>query len=218
MRIRFGDCVVDTERRQVSRDAVEVPVSPKAYQLLTLLVDARPKALAKDYLYKELWPDTFVVDANLPNLIAEIRGALGDSAQQPRIIRTVHGFGYAFCADAEIVLPADASQFRTHWLLWEGRALPLGAGENVIGRGPDVQVRLDTPGVSRRHARILVDGEHVVIEDLDSKNGTFVGGERVTAARALAGGDEVSLGSVRVTFHATSPEASTETTKDRTDR
>src|SRR5512145_2481085 len=99
MRIRFDSCLIDTDTRQVLRDGHEALLSPKAYRLLMLLVEARPKAVAKEVLCQALWPDTFVVEANLSNLVGEIRAALADSAHHPRFIRTLHGFGYAFSGE-----------------------------------------------------------------------------------------------------------------------
>jgi DNA-binding winged helix-turn-helix (wHTH) protein len=222
MRIRAGETVIDTDRRQVLRGGREVALSPKAYQLLLLLLESRPKAMAKDTLYQALWPDTFVVEANLPNLIAEIRAALGDRTvdgggrtARSEVIRSVHGFGYAFSANAEVVqdLPAAAADaIRGYLLLGNGEALALRAKDSIVGRGPEVQVRLDLPGISRRHARIVFGETGATIEDLDSKNGTFVGAEPVNAPRLLKGGDEVSFGSVRVTFHLAGSDGSTETT------
>jgi DNA-binding winged helix-turn-helix (wHTH) protein len=98
MRLRFGDCEFDPDTREVFRGGKPVHVSPKAFALLAALVERRPKAISKDELHKLLWPDTFVSDANLPNLVAELREVLGDDAHQPRIIRTVPRFGYAFRA------------------------------------------------------------------------------------------------------------------------
>src|SRR5262249_38608957 len=152
--IRFGDCLIDMERRQVFRGEGEVSLSPKAFELLRLLIESRPKAIAKEKLQRYLWPNTFVVAANLPNLISEIPAALGESAQHPRIIRTVHRFGYAFAAEAEIVrtgteTPA-AGQSGVCWLQWGAVQLALSAGENIIGRGAEAQVRIQAPGVSRR--------------------------------------------------------------------
>jgi DNA-binding winged helix-turn-helix (wHTH) protein len=60
------------------------------------MVEAAPRALSKSELLEHLWPGTFVVEANLPHLIAEIREALEDTSRSPRFVRTVHGFGYAF--------------------------------------------------------------------------------------------------------------------------
>jgi DNA-binding winged helix-turn-helix (wHTH) protein len=211
MQIRFGDFVVDTETRQVLRRGKEVVLSPKAYRLLTLLVDARPKAVAKEALYQALWPDTFVVEANLSNLVGEIRAGLGDSAQHPQFIRTLHGFGYAF--SAEVAAAGSIEPDVTGYLIEaDGQALPLRGATSIVGRGSDVQVRLDLPGVSRHHARITIADGHAIVEDLQSKNGTFVRGERVGEPRTASPGDEIGFGSVRVTFHLTSPTLSTETT------
>jgi DNA-binding winged helix-turn-helix (wHTH) protein len=211
--IRFDGCAIDTDTRQVLRKGREASLSPKAYQLLILLVDARPKALAKDVLYQALWPDTFVVEANLSNLVSEIRAVLGDSAQQSRFIRTLHGFGYAFSADAE---SGHASHevgggIASYLITANGKAMPLHGREVIIGRTPEADVRLDLPGISRRHARVFRSAGGMVLEDLQSKNGTFVCGERITAPRVLADGDEVGFGSVRVTFRVASTDGSTET-------
>jgi DNA-binding winged helix-turn-helix (wHTH) protein len=216
MQLRFADCVIDTDRRQVFRGGREVTLSPKAYQLLTLLIDARPKALTKQRLSEQLWPNTHVVDANLPNLIGEIRTAIGDRAPAARFIRTLHGFGYAFCADANVVKAGTEGLAGSLpcWLVCNGQTLPLMAGENVIGRDPEVQIRLDASGVSRRHARIVVGGDSAVIEDLNSKNGTRVAGNRIAAPYALTNRDELRLGSVCLTFHVATPGAVTETIGD----
>ena len=87
-------------------------------------------------------------------------------------------------------------------LAWDRRRFPLSVGEHVIGRDPDVEVRLDASTVSRRHARLVVTAEGTVLEDFGSKNGTFRGGERVTAPVRLADGDAIRVGSLLVTFHA----------------
>jgi pSer/pThr/pTyr-binding forkhead associated (FHA) protein len=73
-------------------------------------------------------------------------------------------------------------------------------GENVVGRDPGVQVWLDSASVSRRHARITVEGDRVTVEDLNSKNGTRVRGNRISTPWRLADGDEVRFGSIGVTL------------------
>jgi pSer/pThr/pTyr-binding forkhead associated (FHA) protein len=97
-------------------------------------------------------------------------------------------------------------------LLREWERFALSAGENVIGRAENASIRLDAAGVSRRHARIVVSAGGVTIEDLDSKNGTTVRGERVTAPRALVDGDDVSVGSVRLLFRQMSSAVATTAT------
>ena len=214
MQIRFGDCVIDTETRQELRKGDEVVLSPKAYRLLILLVEARPKALAKDALCRALWPDTFVVEANLSNLVGEIRAALGDSARQARFIRTLHGYGSAFSAEADGSTGLGmAPEVLGYLIKPDGQALPLREPQSVVGRGSDVQVRLDLPGISRHHARITIADGQTTVEDLQSKNGTFVRGERIAETRTLTSGDELGFGSVRVSFHLASATESTETTQ-----
>ena len=87
MRARFDAFVLDSASRELLREGRGVAVSPKALDLLILLVDGRPRALTKGELHERLWPDTFVVDANLSNLVAELRAALEDNAREPRFIR-----------------------------------------------------------------------------------------------------------------------------------
>jgi Tol biopolymer transport system component/DNA-binding winged helix-turn-helix (wHTH) protein len=101
VRIRFGPFTLDLESRQLTSGSEDIHLEPKAFELLSALVLARPKALSKADLQERLWPGTFVAEANLSNLVAEIRAALGDPARAPKYVRTAHGFGYAFCGDAE---------------------------------------------------------------------------------------------------------------------
>jgi TolB-like protein/DNA-binding winged helix-turn-helix (wHTH) protein/Tfp pilus assembly protein PilF len=96
MQVSFGEFVLDLDSRELRRGAGPVRLSPKALQLLEILVINRPKALSKADLQDKLWPDTFVVDKNLANLVSEIRQALGDNPSAPGFIRTVPRYGYAF--------------------------------------------------------------------------------------------------------------------------
>jgi DNA-binding winged helix-turn-helix (wHTH) protein len=213
VKIRFGAFTLDLDTRQLTEREREIHLSPKAFELLTTLVTDRPKVLSKAVLQQKLWPKTFVAEANLSNLVSEVRDALGDRARSPVFIRTAHGFGYAFCgeatalSDASILAPARPAC----WLEWGTRRFPLSAGENVVGRDPDVEVRLDASTVSRRHARLVVTAEATTLEDFGSKNGTFRGGQRVTAPVQLADGDSIGIGSLLVTFHVRAALGSTET-------
>src|SRR5690242_11115660 len=159
MRLRFRDCVFDSDTREVSREGKPLPMPPKVFQLLELLIVERPKASSKEQIHERLWPDTFVSDANLANLAADLRAVLGDDAKKPRIIRTVQRFGYAFQAD---VAPEGrscdvaASVFR---LIWGDREISLSEGPNVLGRDRAAVAWLDAYSVSRQHARITVSGD-----------------------------------------------------------
>jgi DNA-binding winged helix-turn-helix (wHTH) protein len=211
MTARFGEFQLDEAGRQLLRGVEQVHLSPKAFDLLKLLLENRPRALSKTELHERLWPETFVVEANLANLIAEIRKALGDDARDPQFIRTVHGFGYAFCG-AVTERPAQrAAAPGNCWLIWEHGHVALADGENLIGRDRDVTVWLDSTTVSRHHARISVRPEQVTIEDLGSKNGTYVRGERITSAIPLTDGDQIAVGSVVLTFRGLACTPSTET-------
>jgi DNA-binding winged helix-turn-helix (wHTH) protein len=214
MRFHFGGCALDLDTRQLTRGGRESHLSPKAFDLLELLVSERPKVLAKSVLQQRLWPGTFVAEANLSNLVGEIRKALGDKSRAPQFIRTAHGFGYAFCADATVDRSSDAPGQASPpvcWLEWGKRRFPLSTGENVLGRDPDVAVRLDESTISRRHARLLVASGGTELEDLDSKNGTFRGDDRVVSPIRLTDGDVIRIGSLVVIFRLRAPAESTET-------
>jgi len=212
VRIVFGPFILDLDTRQVTRGGREIHLTTKAFDLLGVLALDRPKVLSKAMLQERLWPATFVAEANLANLVAEVRHALGDSAHAPVYIRTAHGLGYAFCCDAAVIGPRDlAAGNGSCWLEWDGRKLALAVGEHVIGRDPDVEIRVDQSTVSRRHARLVVTTEGALLEALVSKNGTFLGSERVSAPVPLTDGDAIRVGSVQMTFHVRTSVASEET-------
>ena len=212
--VSFGDFVLDPDAREVRRGTEPVLLSPKAYQLLELLVLNRPKALSKSALQDQLWPDTFVVEKNLVNLVAEIRIALGDDAAHPRFLRTIHRFGYAF-RDSTPGPPAGRTPARgkdpKFRLVWTGGRASLSDGEYVLGRDPDLELFLDSRDVSRRHARITIDGDAATIEDLESKNGTYVTDRKLETATRLVDGDTIRLGSFQLVFTAIRSRGSTET-------
>jgi DNA-binding winged helix-turn-helix (wHTH) protein len=213
MQIRFAAFVLNLDTRQLTREGREIHLEPKAFDLLSALLTERPKALSKAELQKRLWPETFVAEANLSNLVAEIRAALGDQARAPAFIRTAHGFGYAFSGDAISVASGDAPARRqpAGWLEWGTQRFPLAHGEHIIGRDPDLDITLDHSTVSRRHARLIVGLDGTVLEDFGSKNGTFRCGVRVDAPIVLADGDTIHIGSLLVTFHSRAHAMSTDT-------
>jgi len=204
VRARFAQFTIDSETRQLLSDGSEIHLSPKAFDLLCALIETRPKVVEKADLHARIWPDTYVVDANLNILIGEIRRALGDRAQDSRFIRTVHGVGYAFCGTA-----ADDPRPRTShralfcWVVWNGRTYQLAEGDNIIGRDPRSDLWLDADGVSRRHAIVRVDSnnQRVKLEDLGSTNGTFVERASVEGEVALSDGDLIQIGTVDLTVH-----------------
>jgi len=212
MRVRFGECVLDSDTRQLSVRGEAVHLSPKAFQFLELLLESRPKALAKSEIHERLWPGTFVSDGTLTSLLAEVRSATGDSARDPRFVRTVHRFGYAFSGIAEEVrggLSAVGGQKLIYRLIWGNREIALGLGENLFGRDEDAIVWIDDALVSRRHARIVIGETGAVLEDLDSKNGTYLRGKRIEAPTKLSDEDQIKIGPASVVFRIFKQTAST---------
>ena len=205
MPIVFGECVLDTQTRLLLRAGSPAHLTPKAFELLHALLEHRPRVLSKAELRQRLWPDTHVLEANLPNLVAEVRGAVGDAARNPRFIRTVHGFGYAFCGEATdpgpAALPGTERPF-VYRLEWTHGLAALAEGEYLLGRHRDSVVPIDTHAVSRRHARLRVGGGEAILEDLASRNGTFVRGERLAGPARLVDGDEFQLGPLRFILRA----------------
>jgi DNA-binding winged helix-turn-helix (wHTH) protein len=202
MTARFGEFTLDADLRRLRGRSGEIHLSPKAFDLLLLLVQNRSRVMSKGELQRRLWPDTFVVDTNLASLIAEIREALQDDAKEPRFVRTAHRVGYGFCADVVDATDDSSSGIRPSlcWLIMDGRRIPLQPGDNILGRDIHDGISIESPSVSRRHARISVTADHATIHDLGSKNGTYVHGERVATAVHLNDGDEVRVGSVVLKF------------------
>lgn len=210
---RFDEFSVDPGTRRLLRSGQELHLSPKAFDLLVTLIENREQALAKADLQQKLWPSTYVLETNLAGLVAEIRHVLGDAADDPRYVRTMHRFGYWFIGTVaqDPGAGAAAAPHSHYWVIWESRQIALGPGENVLGRAADAAVWIDAPGVSRHHARIRLADTDAILEDLGSKNGTYLRGERVTTAASLRDGDQIRLGSVVVTFRVPAPAGSTAT-------
>jgi pSer/pThr/pTyr-binding forkhead associated (FHA) protein len=110
-----------------------------------------------------------------------------------------------------LAAPAPAPLLSACRLVMGERIIPLRQGENVLGRSGDAQVCLDLARVSRQHARIVVTGRRAVIEDLESKNGTFLRGRRVDAASELADGDEICIGPAVLVFRSSGRDTTTQT-------
>lgn len=203
MHLVFGQCEFDSLRHVLLRHGRPTPLSPRAFRLLELLLDRRPEVISKSEIIGHLWPGTFVTDASLHNLVAEVRAATGDTPRAPRFIRTVSRLGYGFHGDAR---PASE---RTHaagtrpsgpQLVSRERAWNLLEGSNVLGRDHDCAVAIDSPGVSRQHARVVVTHGEATVEDLGSKNGTYVDGRRVNETTRLADGSQVRVGPVTMVY------------------
>ena len=209
MAVRFGSFVLAADARRVTRGGDDLHLTPKAFDLLLLLVDAAPRVVPKAELHTRLWPDTFVADTTLVGLVKEVRRVLGDTDAAAPIIRTVARVGYACAAPVHEEGPR-ATESR-HWLVADGRTFPLHTGTNTVGREPAADVWLDSGSVSRRHARLLVTDDGARLEDLDSKNGTTVNGRPVREPAPLRDGDQLIIGAVPLTYRTSASGLSTET-------
>ncbi len=206
----FGDFTLDPATRRLLRGTLDVHLTRKAFDLLSLLVIEAPKVLTKTELHDHLWPGTFVTEATLDSLIKELRRALDDRDRTARVIRTAHGVGYAFGPTLDPVRAHTATP-SCHWIEVDGRHIRLVERENVIGRDPSSRIWLDVATISRRHARILVGEDGAVLEDLASKNRTKVEDAAVNGARRLQDGDRIRVGPKLLVYRASPTGMTTET-------
>ncbi len=213
MRLRFADCVLDPEARELRRREGPVSLSPRAFQLLTLLLEHRPRPVLQRQLRDALWPDTNVGYTSLAQVVAEVRRAIGDHGGVERRIRTVPRVGYAFAIPVVEERPRRATGVGV--LVTEDGEYLVPEGETLVGRGTECGIRLPSSRVSRVHARVWTKGERVLVEDAGSKNGTWVNRERREGPAVLDDGDEVLFGTFRAVFHRASATGSTRTGRPR---
>jgi DNA-binding winged helix-turn-helix (wHTH) protein len=196
---RIGDWLVEPSLSRVSRGERSVQLEIKMMEVLVCLASRAGELVTRQELVDEVWATEFISDNTLTHAIAELRNAFGDDARHPEFIETIHRRGYRLIAPVsgleggeERSAPQQAPT-RFKIVSSEGEVL-LGEGENLIGRAPDAAVSIDSNKVSRLHARILIDGVTATLEDLGSKNGTFLNGERIEAHVTLSDGDEIRIG------------------------
>lgn len=210
--VKFGAFTLNGRTRQLLRGTRPIHLPPKAFELITMLIERRPEAVSKTEIHQRLWPDTFVSDGNVAVLVRDIRGVLGDSVLKPLFVRTIHRFGYAFIAPtADVDTYAGVSHGGAGgWLVCGQDRAAIVPGENLVGRGPAATIRVgvdsaadlraDPVGVSRHHAMIVSAGDVVMLHDLSSKNGTFVDGVPVTAPAVLISGSQIRFGHLSVQY------------------
>ena len=208
MKLRFGDCALDLRARQLERQGKLVHLEPKVYELLEALIKRRPAVVTNNELDELLWPRVYVARTSLTRLVSELRTALGDTPRGSRIIRTVYKTGYAFCAEVGADPSASAAP-ATIELVWKKQSFYLADGEYLAGRDEAYAIIIDASTVSRRHARIVVLSGRATVEDLESTNGTWVNGKRITGPSALGPGDELALGSEKLRVRQRNPQTKT---------
>jgi DNA-binding winged helix-turn-helix (wHTH) protein len=216
MKYIFAAFSFDPVSGELRRDGRRVPLLGTASELLRVLIEERHRLVSKDELLRRVWRGAPVEEGNLSTYITKLRAALDDDPHAPRCIRTHHGLGYRFIADlTDETRPRTRSRGPSAFVLeWDGRELPLLAGENIVGRTTaSASIAIADPHVSGGHARITIQGEDATIEDLESKNHTFVGNVRVTGPHPLQAGDAIRLGGPTLIFRRATVKTVTVKTK-----
>lgn len=203
--------VVDVGARLVRREGLDVHLAPKAFDLLLILVRNQPNAVAHEQLHAALWPGVHVSETSLAALVTQLRKALGDTPDGGRVIRTLHRVGYAFIGDAVVAGDTPVTAAPVCRLIWRRDVFEVPAGTSVIGRDRGCAVHIDAESVSRQHARVRLSGREASIEDLGSKNGTWVAGERIIGPVPLIDGTRFQVGSEAVRFELAIDERPTRT-------
>jgi DNA-binding winged helix-turn-helix (wHTH) protein len=194
---QLREWLVEPTLDRISRGGEIVRLRPRAMDVLICLALEAGKLASKQDLIDAVWRTEFVSEHALTQVIAELRSALGDNAKSPIYIENIPRRGYRLVAEvtplvASVPSARDASlPFK---LQSEDGDFPLIQGPNIIGRTADADICIDRTEVSRCHARIAVSGTTATIEDLGSKNGTFLNGERLEAPALLTNGDEIWIG------------------------
>src|SRR6266540_873024 len=98
----FGDCTLDTQRYELRRGGVRIPLRRKVFQVLVYLIEQRDRVVTRDEVLAQVWPDQYVGEETLTSCIKVVRRAVGDSGRAQRMIQTVHGHGLRFVADVTV--------------------------------------------------------------------------------------------------------------------
>jgi DNA-binding winged helix-turn-helix (wHTH) protein len=199
VRLRFGSCTFDSQTRELLRDGKAVTVSPRAFSLLELLLGESPRPVSKTDLVRKLWNDSTGSETGLAAAILELKGVIEEKGEQP-FLKRVGGDGYAFVGRVETDRRPTVPGGYKFKAIWDDREIPLAEGENLIGRDYDALIRIDSPKISRRHARITIEGERVWLEDLGSRNGTLLNEKPVKRRIRLGDGDRIGFGSYLIVF------------------
>jgi DNA-binding winged helix-turn-helix (wHTH) protein len=192
-----GDWFVEPAIGRLSRGSREAHLEPKVMQVLQCLAHNAGELVPKREITDAVWQVEYITDNRLNRAIADLRRALEDSAANPRFVETIPTMGYRLVAPVAVDQPtrADDGPAESPFKLESSdKAFPLTTGENTIGRGVEADIRVDSEWVSRRHARIVVSEGSAFIEDLGSKNGTFIRGKRIDGPVELHDGDEITVG------------------------
>jgi len=217
---RFDPFELDVAAYALRRAGQRVKLEKIPMEILVLLVRNAGILVTRTEIHAALWGSEVFVDegAAINTAVRKIRRALGDDAEHPRFIETVVGKGYRFIAPLEANDPGldRADQSLPNFVVTRGRRqFVLDKGQNLMGRDPEATVYIDHPSVSRRHARVSIDSARAVLEDLKSRNGTFLDGRQIENPTEIHNGAIIGLGPITLTFVVLAAGASTLPMGDR---
>lgn len=171
----FGPYRVDPEKELLLREDQTVPLPPKAFQILLVLIRHNKELVTKDDLMKTIWPDTFVEEANLSRNVFLLRKALGESPQDHQYIVTVPGRGYRFAEDVQLTADRElnvvaASHSHVQVQIEENRSWPWIAAAVVL----ILIVAAGSWKMFRHRAPALTEKDTVVLADFTNGTGDAV--------------------------------------------
>ncbi len=221
--VRFAEFELDLAAYALRRGGNRVRLEKMPMEVLILLVRASGALVERGEIQAALWGSEIFVehDAAINTAVRKIRRALGDDAEEPRFIETVVGKGYRFVASVESlgaqahqnatasVRPTERRTFPSYLVTRGLDEFVLKTGVTVLGRDPSAGVYVEHPSVSRHHARISIAAGEAILEDLKSRNGTFLDGRRLDAPTKIRHGAVIGLGPITLTFHVLSAPPST---------
>lgn len=203
MPFRLGEWFVEPKLNRISRKEISIRLEHRVMAVLMCLVARAGELVTRRELVDCVWEKGFVSDNTITHAVTELRKALEDDARDPQVIETIHGKGYRLIARVAFERSPSFMNVTTpfpFFAVLQDAEIPLHEGANLIGRGPDVVINIPSMKASRHHARINVIGGNASIEDLDSKNGTFLNGARINQKLPLNSGDLIGIGSFAETI------------------
>ena len=225
---RFAGFELDLAAYALRTHGKAVRIEKIPMEILILLVQRAGTLVGRSEIAASVWGQGVHVEqeAAINTAIRKIRQVLGDDAAAPRLVQTVVGKGYRFIApverlrapgEADAIASSDRSGPAVEGLAYPRYVIKVGrkewvllGGETVIGRDPSAGVYVDHPSVSRRHARISIEAGRARLQDLDSRNGTFVNGRRLEGPVEIRDDAVIGLGPITLLFCVLRAPASTQ--------
>jgi DNA-binding winged helix-turn-helix (wHTH) protein len=199
----LGEWLVEPRLNRISAGGSTIQLEHRVMEVLVCLADHAGDLVTRRDLVDKVWDEGFISDNTITHAVTELRKAFGDDPRMPKVIETIHRRGYRLIAPVifDRATPlAPAGRPSSFLAILRDVEIQLAEGENVIGRAPQAAITVPSIKASREHARIIVDRGLAFLEDLDSKNGTFLNGLRIHHKEQLSSGDLIGIGSVTETI------------------